>query len=60
MSDQPPLPFEPAVELIGSHEPDVHLAHDTGAREVSGDAFSALLVEEFRRRSTALAERERR
>lgn len=51
--DQPPLPFEPALNLVVSPEQAEPM------REVSFDTFTALLFEEFSRRSVAVRERDR-
>ena len=52
--DQPPLPFDPAVELVRHQTPE------EPSREVSFDAFTSLLFEEFVKRSAAARDRERR
>jgi hypothetical protein len=52
--DQPPLPFEPALQLVSR-------SADAGSeREVSLDAFTSILFDEFIRRSAALNEPESR
>jgi hypothetical protein len=51
---QPPLPFEPALELVtpgSAPEPE---------REVPLDVFTTLLFDEFSRRTAALADDESR
>ena len=50
--DQPPLPFDPAVQLVRRPQPD------EPAREVSADAFTSLLFEEFARRAAAARDRD--
>jgi hypothetical protein len=52
--DQPPLPFDPAPELVNSDEPP------EPQREVSLDAFASLLLAELTRRSVAVSDREQR
>lgn len=54
-SDQPTLPFEPALQLVRPVEPQGESAH-----EVSFDAFANLLFQELARRSAALRNREQR
>lgn len=49
---QPPLPFEPALELVAPRD------DGEPAREVSFDAFTTILFEEFLRRSARLHETE--
>lgn len=52
--DQPPLPFEPALQLVTRQaEPETE-------REVSLDAFTTILFDEFIRRTAAVSERESR
>ena len=52
--DQPPLPFDPAVQLQ-KPQPPVETPH-----EVSFDVFANLLFQELARRSAAVREREQR
>ena len=52
--DQPPLPFDPALQLVQRDEPA------EPQREVSLDAFASLLFAELARRSAAVREREAR
>jgi hypothetical protein len=52
--DQPPLPFDPALQLVKSDH------HTVPPREVSLDAFTSLLFEEFARRTAAVHERDAR
>jgi hypothetical protein len=52
--DQPPLPFDPAVDLVQRTTPEEPV------REVSFDALTSLLFEEFAKRSAAARERESR
>ena len=52
--DQPPLPFDPALQLVARP------AEPEAEREVSLDAFSNILFDEFIRRTAALSERESR
>jgi hypothetical protein len=52
--DQPPLPFDPALDLVRSQPPE------ESAREVSFDTFTSLLFEEFAKRSAAARDRESR
>jgi hypothetical protein len=49
--DQPPLPFDPALQLV-KNEP-IEPSH-----EVSFDAFANLLFQELARRSAAVRNRE--
>jgi hypothetical protein len=51
--DQPPLPFDPAVQLLPRDRGPAHEAHDTAPREVSMEALSSLVFEEFLKRSAA-------
>ena len=52
--DQPPLPFDPALQLVKKDEPA------EPQREVSLDAFASLLFAELARRSAAVRDRETR
>ena len=52
--DQPPLPFDPALQLVKRDEPA------EPQREVSMDAFASLLFAELARRSAAVSDREQR
>lgn len=52
--DQPPLPFDPALDLVRRQPPE------ESAREVSFDTFTSLLFEEFAKRSAAARDRESR
>ena len=52
--DQPALPFEPALQLIARP------AEAEPEREVSLDAFTTILFDEFIRRTAALSDRESR
>ena len=52
--DQPPLPFEPALQLVSRP------ADEGSEREVSLDAFTSILFDEFIRRTAALNEPESR
>lgn len=52
--DQPPLPFEPALQPV-KPEPPVDAPH-----EVSFDDFANLLFQELARRSAAVRDREQR
>ena len=52
--DQPPLPFDPARELVRSDDATAP------PREVSFDAFTSLLFEELARRTAAVRERDAR
>lgn len=52
--DQPPLPFEPALQLV-KPLPPVDVPH-----EVSFDAFANVLFQELARRSAAMRDREQR
>jgi len=58
--DQPPLPFDPAVQLLNRERGPAHEAHDMAPREVSMDAFSSRLFEEFLKRSAAVSDPHRR
>lgn len=51
---QPPLPFDPALQLI-SREGD-----DEPERELSLDTFSTLLFDEFIRRTNRIDDRQSR
>ena len=51
---QPPLPFEPPVSLVPAS------ANADATREVSLDALSALLLQEFHRRAASVSERDDR
>lgn len=51
---QPPLPFDPAVQLISRDHAD------EPEREVSLDTFSSLLFEEFVRRTNRIDDRRSR
>ena len=55
--DQPPLPFDPAVQLLNRERGPAHQANDSAPREVSMDAFSSLLFEEFVKRTAAVGQR---
>ena len=50
--DQPPLPFDPALQLVENDEPA------EPQREVSLDAFASLLFAELARRTAAARDRE--
>jgi len=50
--DQPPLPFEPALQLVRNDE------SAEPQREVSFDVFANLLFDELARRSAAVRDRE--
>jgi len=52
--DQPPLPFDPALQLISRDDPT------EPQREVSLDAFASLLLVELTRRTAAVRESETR
>ena len=52
--DQPPLPFDPALQLVARE------AQPEPEREVSLDAFTNILFDEFIRRTAALADRDSR
>jgi hypothetical protein len=52
--DQPPLPFEPALQLVRNDEPA------EPQRELSFDVFANLLFDEFARRSAAVRDSETR
>ena len=49
--DQPPLPFDPALQLVKNEPVEP-------AQEVSLDAFASLLFQELARRSAAVRNRE--
>jgi hypothetical protein len=51
---QPPLPFDPALQLIPRD------AADDSERELSLDTFSSLLFDEFIRRTSQLDDRQSR
>ena len=51
---QPPLPFDPALQLIPRHDAD------DAEREVSLDAFTTLLFDEFFRRTSQIDDRQSR
>jgi hypothetical protein len=53
-SDQPPLPFDPALQLV-KRPP-----HAEPQQEVSFEVFANRLFEELARRSAAVREREQR
>ena len=55
--DQPPLPFDPAEQPLPRDHGPAHEAHDKAPREISMDALSSRLFEEFLKRSAAVDDR---
>ena len=52
--DQPPLPFDPALQLVKPQKPS------ETPHEVSLEVFASRLFDEFARRSAAVRDREQR
>ena len=56
--DQPPLPFDPAVQPLPRDRGPAHEAQDRAPREMSMEALSSRLFEEFLKRSAAADDRQ--